>query len=193
MSNHIDLKVTGLKDVQADLQEISVRAVHLGRPMRVISIKMINSIHENFREGGRYSTEGSMIGGSNKWTKAKKPPQYRSKAGGERGTLLLRSTHLMRSIVPDSTDSTASASTNVEYAAIHNFGGTVKSYARSEIFTRGRNGSGRFTAGTKAGQGHTIKEHDKTIPARPYMVVQPQDLDDYEQILVDHILTRSSR
>ena len=189
MSNHIDLKVTGLKDVQEDLHEISVRAVHLGRPMRIISVKMINSIHENFRTGGRYSTEDSMIGGSNKWEPAKKPPQYRSKSGGEWGSLLLRSTHLMRSSVPDSTDSTASASTNVEYAAIHNFGGKV----RSEIFTRGRTESGRFSRGTTAGQGHTIKEHDKTIPARPYMVVQPQDLEEYEQILVDHILTRSGR
>jgi phage gpG-like protein len=168
------------------LQGIQAQAADLSPAMAHISHKLQNSVQANFTTGGRFLRAGSIMGGDNRWEKKRdRSPCH-----------LTRSGHLKNSIMPEHTETEASASTNVEYAAIHNFGGTR--YAHSELFTRNRSGRGSlkahpnlnpFSGGTKAGHGQTYKE--SSVPARPYMVIQQLDIEDAKTILVHHVLGRS--
>lgn len=178
------------KEARQALQNLEASGGNLSPAMRTISQKLLNSARKNFREGGRFSRADSIIGGSTKWKDVKKPPAN--------GSTLYRSGHLQQSIMPESTSDTSTLSTNVAYAAIHNFGGKVTHYARSELFTRNRAGKGSladhpnlnpFSRGTTKGSGHTIGEHTKTMPARPFMVIQETDIEDAKIILRNHILS----
>ncbi|HOX52299.1 MAG TPA: phage virion morphogenesis protein [Fibrobacteria bacterium] len=133
------------------LQRLVAAGGNLSQPMRVISQKLLNSVRKNFRTGGRYSWAGSIEGGSAQWRPAANPPS--------RGSTLYRHGHLFRSILPDSNFDSASVSTNVEYAAIHNFGGP--------ILRRGRQVA--------------------TMVARPFMVIQPEDMIQAQVILERHL------
>ena len=62
------------------------------------------------------------------------------------------------------TDETARLATHVEYAAIHNYGGTIK-------IPENKNGFGR---------GITIPAHTVTIPARPFDEFRQKDKDEIE-------------
>lgn len=167
-----DLKLNA-KDATKALQHLEAAGGDLSKPMRHIAQKLLNSVKKNFRDGGRYSRADSIIGGATKWADAKHPPS--------KGSTLYRSGHLQRSIQPVSDTDTASLSTNVEYAAIQNFG----AYARSILFVHNRDKTtNRFTAGTTPGRGHTFGEH----PARPFMVIQDEDIEDAKTILRGHLL-----
>ena len=158
----------------------------LSRPMAVISHKLANSVRQNFRVGGRYSSEGSILGGSTKWKKVQNPPTY--KKGGERGSVLLRSTRLMSSIIPESTSHEALATTNVEYAAIHNFGGKTKAHPITA-----RNGKAlRFAGSGGIVMRRSVQHPGSKTPARPFAVIQEQDIQDAETVMVAHVLRRSS-
>lgn len=150
----------------------------LSRPMAAIAEQMRGSVLQNFRDGGRYDRAGSVFGGSNKWAVTSNPTPLIQM--GMRGGL-------MGSIQARSDAYTAWVTTNKPYAAIHNYGGEQTSYARSELFTRNRD-NGKFAPGTKAGQGQTYGESTRTVEARPYMVIQDLDIEDYKADLRDHLL-----
>lgn len=175
-----DLKLND-KEARQALRNLMAAGGDLSRPMATISQKLLNSVRKNFREGGRYSRADSIIGGSTKWQDPVDPPSN--------GSTLYRSGHLYQSIMPESDSDTATLSTNVEYAALHNFGGERTSYARSELFTRNRDATTKkFAKGTTSGKGHTIGEHTVTTPARPFMVVQESDIEDAKIILKRFLL-----
>lgn len=183
-----DIKLND-KDARRALKSLEASGGDLSPAMDHIAQKLLNSVRKNFKEGGRYSRADSIIGGSTKWDPAKKPPST--------GSTLFRFGDLYESITPESNSDTASLSTNLEKAALLNFGGEVTHNARSELFTRNRAGKGSlaahpnlnpFSKGTAAGRGHTIGEHTKTMPARPFMVIQEQDIDDAKIILRNYVL-----
>lgn len=64
-------------------------------------------------------------------------------------------------------------STDVPYARIHNYGGTITRHARSETFLRNRitRGirKGKFKRGTTAGKGFTFKKGTIRIPRRQFL------------------------
>lgn len=157
---HLDLS-----HARMTLEQLSANARNLLPAWKAISLKMEASIAKNFEQGGRYSRAGEIMGGSTKWEKATYHPTYKRgskakgiKKGDEKGSTLFRSGQLKRSIVAAATGDAASVSTNMEYASIHNFGG-------------------------KAGRGRNI-----TIPARPFMVIQHEDLDVAKELLTTHLL-----
>ncbi|GJQ32625.1 MAG: hypothetical protein HBSAPP04_14640 [Ignavibacteriaceae bacterium] len=92
---------------------------------------------------------------------------------------------LLGSITSRYTGEYAEIGTNLVYAPIHQFGGTIERAARSETFKRKRwtkdkftkkgeliqKRKGQFRKGTTAGQGFTMKAHTITIPARPYLIL----------------------
>lgn len=119
------------------------------------------------------------------WQPAKHPPNY--------GSLMLRSHHLQDSIRP--TEITperiviTAGNSKVQYARIHNEGGTIQLHARSETFTRNRfskgKNKGRFSGGTKAGRGFTHKAAEIQMPQRQFMGDSPL----LEKQLIQDILT----
>lgn len=83
--------------------------------------------------------------------------------------------------------------TNVEYASIHEFGGTIQRRPRSSLFVQNRytKGSrkGAFKKGGVRGRGFTYSEYTQTIPARPFL--RPSIEDEGNQKRIIDLITTS--
>lgn len=159
------------KNCKILLKGIEDNGKNLSRAMKTIAVELEESVRENFEVGGRYSKAGSIIGGPKKWPKS----QY--------GGSLIRTGNLRDSITSKSDKTSAQVGTNIAYAKIHNFGATV---AGQTIIPREKralafiwNGMRRIYAKV------TTKTHD--IPARPFMVVQPEDIEGFKETLLEHL------
>jgi phage gpG-like protein len=174
---HLSIDDTGLKSLMRDLRR---RCENQQPAMIDIAHMLHSSVEENFLAQGRYSEPGSVKGGVTKWDK-NADSTLQSYIGGRKayrknglmrkpaarklaGKRILAVTgRLVSSIHPKATNDYAQVGTNVKYAAIHNFGG-------------------------KAGRGRKV-----TIPARPFLVIQAQDLTEAAAILKRHILAGANR
>ena len=126
--------------------------------MEEIGELIVSSVQENFNRGGRYSEPGSWRGGNKKWKKlAPSTIRERERQGYWPGQILVRTGRLKNSIFYEAGKDHVTVGTNVVYAAIHQFGG-------------------------KAGRKHAAK-----IPARPFLVVQDEDLEEIKEIILDYI------
>lgn len=103
-----------------------------------------------------------------------KPRQKETKKSAGRAILIGRA-RLRNSIRVISKDATkvSVGTTDVPYARIHNYGGTITRHARSETFLRNRftRGSkkGSFKKGTTAGKGFTFKKGTINMPRRQFI------------------------
>lgn len=83
--------------------------------------------------------------------------------------------------------------TNVIYAPIHEFGGTIERYSRSALYVQNRHKRGAkkglFKKGVKFGRGSTFGAYSITIPARPFMRPSIEDSGNQSEIL--NILSRN--
>lgn len=126
---------------------------------------LITSVTRNFEEGGRVSNTNSpstVVGGNAQWkdlspvTKfARSQTNRKGKAGTSDNAfnILVRSGRLRNSINYKITGGTLQVGTNVKYAAIHHFGGM-------------------------AGKNKKV-----SIPSRPFLVVQDEDIEEITQLL----------
>lgn len=154
-------------DVLARLQGMEERGGDLSGVFRNFGGYMKDSIEKNFAAGGRpgkwqplaASTLGSFLG-SRKSFRTKKGGVSKKGAAALSGRLpLTDKARLRRSISYTAGSREISIGTSVIYAAIHQFGG-------------------------KAGRGRKV-----TIPARPYLLFQDEDITYLEMTLVNYILT----
>lgn len=157
------------------LKGIENKSKDLSKAMKTIAVDLRTSIEENFEVGGRYSSPGAIIGGSKKWT---------IKNG--RGSLLGSSpgsSALHLSFVTKFDKDSATVGTNKKYARIHNFGGKTKPH---EINARNFK-SLKFN--WKGDTVHYSRVHHpgSNIPARPFMVVQPEDIEGFKETLLEHL------
>lgn len=83
--------------------------------------------------------------------------EQREKKGYWPGKKLQRTGDLLDSVSSDHDENSAVVGTNKEYAAIHNFGG-------------------------QAGRGKKV-----AIPARPFLVLTDADIEEIEEIIIDHL------
>lgn len=139
----------------------------------------------------RFETETDPEG--NQWARLS-PRTARGRRGrGIRGYdhILRDTTRLYQSIQAYSDDSTAAAGTNLEYAGIHQFGGSIRHSARSSKISfkkvRGKRGVRFVRPGTKGAteQDVVIPEFETTIKARPYLGINDEDLAEIERVAVD--------
>lgn len=159
------------KKVKITLNHIKDASKDMKRPFRIIAQEMRESVRENFEVGGRFSKAGSVIGGTSKWAK------------GKFGGSLIRTGNLRDSITSKSDENGAQVGTNLKYAAIHNFGGKIKEH---DVVAR----NGRALKFVVSGK--TLfrkKAHIPTmdIPARPFMVVQPEDIEGFKETILEHL------
>lgn len=126
------LKIDGLDKLQKELARLAKPFKRMKTKLNEIGTILVASIHRNFREGGRPT----------KW----KPSKRALRTGGK---TLIDTRHLYQSIhyTTNIGKKSVTVSTQVVYAAIHHFGGVIKT---------------RFA---------TI-----VMPARPFMLYQPNDL-----------------
>ncbi|HDH51237.1 MAG TPA: phage virion morphogenesis protein [Nitrospirae bacterium] len=119
----------------------------------------ISSIEKNIEAGGRYSSPESWRGGGKKWKPlAPATIKARSKRGTWPGKILQESGELMASISKAVTNDSVRIGSNKVQAAIMQFGG-------------------------KAGRGRKV-----TIPARPYLVFQPEDIEEMKHAVEDYLV-----
>ena len=147
----IEIKINTL-ELESRLNEAAAKISNTRPLMGDMARIMRNAVIENFEAGGRPAWKARISGGSH--------------------ALLQKSGRLRDSIKDSNNSNHAIVSTNVEYAAIHHFGGQTSpsSYMRKRTKSFGRSLKRVNHPGSK-------------IPARPFMVLQPDD----EQALVDAV------
>lgn len=153
----IEFKINSSK-VLTSIERRAAKAKQTAELMKDISSDLESSTEKNFRSEGRP-----------KWKKLAESTLEARRRQGKTGRILQVSGQLKNSITTQSGYNFAKIGTNLKYARIHQFGGTIKQSARSEIFTRRRTRSGQFARGTTAGQGISFGAKEIKIPARPFI------------------------
>ncbi len=147
----------------------------LSKPLAVILLLAKSSIKENF--AGSHAPDGTP------WLPLKQARQGKRHKGSS--PLPLRDTGLLMAStgggphhVEHVTDREMSVGSNLEYAAIQNYGGTVHVSERTRskpwVFTN-QHGQTIFT--------RHIKAHSVTIPARQFIGWSPQLIEDVSDVL----------
>ena len=158
------------------LQFLSQKEKNKKPLMKTIAGIIDFAISENFR------TEGSRLG--KPWPKlSPKTIKQREKLHLWPGKILNRhgASGLEGSFTQKYDDNSAQAGTNKRYAAIHNFGGTIRQAPHSEIFARLRKKkSGQFKRLRKNNRpfakGFTFKARTIVIPPRPFLKLNKDDI-----------------
>jgi phage gpG-like protein len=135
--------------------------------MAVTGNMVVKSVRQNFREGGR----------PEKWEKSKKP----------KGMTLIGTGALMKSIhykVDDDGMGVTVMTGPQKYAAIHQFGGTIGPH---EITAKNRRAL-QFTVGGVTLYRKSVHHPGSNIPARPYMLLQDEDVKIIENMMIQHIV-----
>lgn len=182
----IDIKIDDT-EVNGLFEKLTQRSSDLTPVTRVIGEIIKTSVIKNFEVGGRYSEPNSWRGGSNRWqplsaatllagvrkkkhlTKTRVVKGGIVKGGGYRKSfvsllmssnrkVLIKEGHLMDSINYQASNTGVEVGTNRVYAAIHQFGGPA----------------GRKNKRVK-------------IPARPFLVIQDEDMTEIKRVLERHL------
>lgn len=162
-------------DVSAALRSITRTLSAGGRTLDLSPVLgelgeiIVESVKRNFDVGGRVGT-GYLGGGSGRWI-----PSLRATLTGGGKTLV--DTGRLRDSVGYtlSGKNTLSVGTNVVYAAIHHFGGVIAPKTAPALVFRlpGKLGVRRVRTSV-------------TIPARPFLVLQNEDLSDMVGVIAEH-------
>lgn len=156
-----------------------------------VSDLIYNAILSNFSSNGRWDGQGTDLfsGGSYQWRPLSSSTlkNYKRKGYDLRPTLN-RSSGLIDSIDVRPQGKSIIISANKEYAAIHNYGGTIEiqggeSEAKWKA-TKSKNGY-TFKFAKKKAKGKNIisrkfqrKARQIRIPARPFLTLTPQDVEE---------------
>lgn len=167
------IDIDGHSETLAVLAAVAARAEHPRAMFEDIGAALVTSTQRRFEQGR--APDG------NPW-----PPSLRALATG--GKTLIESARLMQSITFNASDTRVEVGTNVEYAAIHQRGGTIDQPARSaQVHFKTHKRTGARLKGfrrVKAADEHrnvVIPAHQVHMPARPFLGI---DDDDERAILV---------
>lgn len=160
------------------LEEKVARADNVRPAMQVIAQDMLKEVQLNFR--------GEKTPDNEKW----KPSQ---RALRESGKTLSDTGRLKKSISGKFDGLSAAVGTNVEYAAIHQFGGTFEIRERSQYQSMSYNKkTGKLMMAKKSKSnikfGITIRAHSVNIPDRKYLGINYVQRRRYERIISNYLL-----
>lgn len=168
MPDNIKIEIND-EELIKELKRLAAKTKDMTPIMRKISAKMHYAVEENF------ATEGARLGKNwadlNHFTK-----EQRSNLGKYPGAILNRSgsSGLIGSITSRYDNNSAMVGTNKVYAAIHQFGGTIKpkkgQYLTIPIKTKGK--KKKF-----------IKLKQVRIPARPFLALNNDDVNNILKIV----------
>jgi len=149
------------------IEVMNDHAVHLKPVLAAVGNLVVKSVKRNFREGGR----------PEKWVSSKKP----------KGKTLIGTGALMRQIhykVDDDESGVTVMTGPQKYAAILHFGGKTPAH---EIWYKNRQALRFFRNGTPVFYGK-VNHPGSVIPARPYMLLQDEDVKIIENMMIQHIV-----
>lgn len=158
----------GLKDAEQALADLGGLIARLDDPTQAfedVGLALITSTHDRWERG--VAPDGSP------WPKSLRVKKY----GGK--TLKL-SARLYRSITANASRTGVEIGTNVVYAAIHQFGGSIDQDARDQVlhFKVSKAGTWRFAKANKKAtlaQKRRIGARTITMPARPFLGLDQDD------------------
>lgn len=145
MSDGVNTKIVGREELNKKISEHVASLTPPTALLDAIGLMMIRSIKKNFQEGGR----------PEKWKKSKR-------AESKGGKTLRATGMLQRSIIHEVEGSTVTIGTNVLYAPMMQFGGTIVPKTAKAL---------HFVSGGKDFFAKSV-----TIPARPFMMIQQEDV-----------------
>ncbi len=181
-------------EVKACLEEIRRRASDLTEPLRLISNHARAAVMENFEKQGAYSSPDSIIGGDKKWKPLSQVTIDNRKARrlskkDEKDKILRASGALMQTITRYSDSESAEVRAGVEYAAMQHFGAKKGSMGPQELLIR------KHQRKTESGGTTEVREHRRKvkmpladIPARPFMTIHPDAIEDMKDMLANYLL-----
>ncbi|MDN3578704.1 phage virion morphogenesis protein [Chitinimonas viridis] len=178
--------------VNEKLGRIAAAGRNLAPVMRALREVMQDAVEQNFAQGGRPAWQGLS---------AKTLKRRPDRVGGK---VLTDSARLRNSITAQSDRDTAMVGTNVKYAAIHQFGGTINHAARSgwvrhrtdakgNLLRQGKNGRllvfakdshKRVKVTRYTSEGWQVK-----MPARPFLVLTEVDASEMEATVSEYLAT----
>ncbi len=139
-------------------------AVHLKPVLAAVGNLAVKSVKRNFREGGR----------PDRWKPSNKP----------KGKTLIGTGALQRQIHYKVDDSGVTIMTGKQkYAAIHQFGGQTKPHV---IRAKNRKAIPLTFGGVTIFR-KKVNHPGSNIPARPYMLLQDEDIKIIENMMIQHI------
>jgi phage gpG-like protein len=176
------------------LKELAERTDDLTPVLYSISAIIEIAIDRNFDEGGRWDGSGTGIlsGGSQKW----KPLSFDTKIGYKKfgydlNPTLHRSTAGLRtsvSVEPRGSSSIGITS-NLPYSAIHQFGGTINKQVTVKEHTRKiTQAFGKPINPKNIRVGSFSRKMNIVIPARPFVTLTEEDLQDILDLVSGNIL-----
>lgn len=172
------------------LARIKSRIDNMRPAMDDIAGELEDNIEDNFEAEGRYSIVGDYIGGDNKWQKHSPiTEKIKEKRGKKKPFMKLQeSGRLKDSIETKVEDDSVSIGTNLSYAKQHQFGAQKGEFGFVTI---------RIDAHLRSNLKHVpeVKGHERKvpdpiadIPARPFLTVHPDSLEEIRGILSDFLL-----
>lgn len=172
----IEIDIKYLEKIQKLMAVMGDRAGNLRPLMRQVAADMHDAVEENFEQQGRPRWAGL--------NKAYAKYKARKKKKGDLKILEFRG-DLRRSITEKSNATQAVVGTNLKYAAIHQFGGTIDMKPRTSVLTFKKYQRGQFKGKTlfaknnkKASYGmkSAIGAYKVQMPARPFLKITNDDL-----------------
>ena len=168
-AGHGPVKVEG--EAGERIQDILSR-VNNPAPLLVILGRLgLASVRQNFADSGR----------PEKWADVEA-----SRPGGDplrdSGRMMNSFSRNSSDLIWEAEDYSLAFGTNVEYAGVHNFGYTGSKTVAVRQHTRT----------TKSGKKSTVKSHSRNqrwnIKARPFMMLQDHDVDDFAEETEDYVM-----
>jgi phage virion morphogenesis protein len=159
------------------IQEVADRLENPQKMLSEIGLVMLSSIKRNFQEGGRPV-----------------PWKPSARAIAQHGQTLVDTRRLEKSINMRVYENRVWVGTNLIYAAIHHFGGTIDKTVQVKGYTRiykksdmkiKSNGKWYYPISHVASHSRHI---NTTIPERPYMMLQDEDWETIKRIGYDYLI-----
>jgi phage gpG-like protein len=192
----MQVKITprNLEAAGVRLGAIGSRLQDLRTILARFGVHAIRSIEQTFEVGGRpqrwrpwaASTAANEAG--RLYTKSGRITSSKKRSAGARtGKILVDSARLKNSVVAQLSGPRAlSIGSNVVYARIHHLGGTIKI---PEITVEKGCAMRWFRAGGAPVFARQTAAHDVTIPPRPWLVLQPEDIELLKQMVSGYVVT----
>lgn len=155
------------------LENLSNQIKNMSALTNEVSQIMLEAVKKNFDAQGRPS-----------WERLKNSTLKQRAKKGYTGKILQRTGLLKRSVIASYDSTSATVSTNLAYAAIQNYGGTIsRSSLKSYIKAK--------TAGKTVKKPVKNKMSQWKIPARPFLVMDKKDEERINAIIVAFMLKNS--
>lgn len=187
-----------MREVIGQMDSFARDLVDMSPLMRMLRGDLHDAVEENFAKSGRPS-----------WTKLKPSTiADRQRKGYGVGEILRRTGRLVSSIEPGSSKTEAWVATNLRYAAIHHFGGTIerapyggtvrlRTDRRGNLLRQGAAGPLAIFAKDRHKLARSVRfetgPFQVVIPARPYMVLPDADQDRIAAKAGDYFRSRWGR